>query len=256
MKLYRKLLFTFFNCIICTSFSLAQNNYPDSINIDETSFHYLDTKFKLEYKSEEQQFEAKVKLRMRKDSIIWVSLGNSTGIEGLRVLITKDSVFIIDRLNKDYVYYDFKQISEIFKFELNFDMLQSLIIGNMPFKSFDKTKARKDNEVWLVKQKEKQINIDNYINAENRKLQELLLVDENTHNSLKLIYQDFIPYGENGDLFPHKSFITLRYRNTDKLKDLNTSITIQHLKIIIGNEPVAFPFNIPGKFGSGVEGGD
>ena len=40
--------------------------------------------------------------RMYKDSVIWISVTAIFGIEGLRAIITQDSVKILDKQNKCY----------------------------------------------------------------------------------------------------------------------------------------------------------
>jgi hypothetical protein len=39
---------------------------------------------------------------MKKDSLIWISVNGALGIEGMRVLIDKDSVRILNKLDKEY----------------------------------------------------------------------------------------------------------------------------------------------------------
>ena len=57
----------------------------------------------------------KVHLRIRKDSIIWMSI-SKLGIEAARVIITTDSLKLIDRLKKEYFLGDFKYINNSFEF--------------------------------------------------------------------------------------------------------------------------------------------
>jgi hypothetical protein len=68
-------------------------------------------------------------IRIKKDSIIWVSL-SSFAIEGARISITKDSLKLIDRVNSKYVIGDFDYLNDIFQVAVNFEMLQSIIFGN------------------------------------------------------------------------------------------------------------------------------
>ena len=71
----------------------------------------------------------KTHLRIRKDSVIWMSI-TSIGIEAARVIITQDSVKLIDRLKKQYFLGDFKYINQLLGADLDYQMLEALLIGN------------------------------------------------------------------------------------------------------------------------------
>ncbi|HAR20844.1 MAG TPA: DUF4292 domain-containing protein, partial [Cytophagales bacterium] len=47
------------------------------------------------------QFSSPLTIRIRKDSVIWISVNPALGIEVVRALITKDSIFVIDKIHKD-----------------------------------------------------------------------------------------------------------------------------------------------------------
>ncbi|TAF67345.1 MAG: DUF4292 domain-containing protein [Cytophagales bacterium] len=236
--------------------SYAQQELKDSISVAEMDFKYLDSKFKLNYKDDNEDFEAKVKLRMCKDSLIWVSITGSIGIEGLRLFITRDSIYAIDRLEKKDYILDYKTLSERLQFELNFDILQAIIIGGMPYKEFDKNKVKDvsqaDKDYWLIKQKIQHISIDNYINPENKRLELLQLTDAKTNNWLKMSYQNFTTLENSDLLFPNSSYINLKYLDKEK-KIRQTNIEINHFKVLVTNEPLNFPFTIQGHIDSGSD---
>lgn len=53
-------------------------------------------------------------LRIKRDSIIWISLSSIFGIEVARIMLTPDSLKFIDRLNKKYFTGDYKYLNKIF----------------------------------------------------------------------------------------------------------------------------------------------
>ena len=71
----------------------------------------------------------KTHIRIRKDSVIWMSI-TSFSIEAARVTITKDSVKFINRLNKEYFIGDFSYINRVFGTDLDYQMMEALLIGN------------------------------------------------------------------------------------------------------------------------------
>ena len=49
------------------------------------------------------QYPINAQLRMRKDSVIWISASAFLGIEAARLLLTPDSFKMINRLNSTYI---------------------------------------------------------------------------------------------------------------------------------------------------------
>jgi hypothetical protein len=70
---------------------------------------------------------------MKKDSIIWISVNGALGIEGMRVLIDKDSVRILNKLDKEYQVRSLGFLQEVASLPLNLHIMQQLIIGNPVF---------------------------------------------------------------------------------------------------------------------------
>jgi hypothetical protein len=181
---------------------------------------------------------------MKKDSIIWLSV-SKVGVEGVRSMITQDSIFVLDKLKNEYTVYDFKSLSEKFNFSISFELLQAAILGNLPMsRKRSKAKVIKDKDHYLLRQNDQSVTIDNYISADNMKLKKILMVEQPTNNSLTLDYEDFNMV--NNFLFPFKSLISLQYQSSQE--KYNTLVTIQHLKAEISDKELKFPFNVPQKY--------
>ncbi len=104
----------------------------NSIKKNKIDFKTFSAKIKVQYedqKGKQPDFNAFV--RMYNDSVIWISI-NATflSIEAFRILITKDSIIVLNKLDKQVEYHNFKYIENIAQIPLNFSMLQDLIVGN------------------------------------------------------------------------------------------------------------------------------
>ena len=69
-------------------------------------------------------------LLKRKDSAIWISVTPVLGIEVARLLVTNDSVKMMNRLNSTYFTGNFKLINKLFNADIDYDMFQSFLVGN------------------------------------------------------------------------------------------------------------------------------
>ncbi|MDP4264615.1 MAG: DUF4292 domain-containing protein [Bacteroidota bacterium] len=76
---------------------------------------------------------ANANLRMYKDSLIWISVTGLFGFEGLRAYITRDSIKLINKLDKIYTGRSVAYMQEVTGLPLDLSSLQELIIGNPVF---------------------------------------------------------------------------------------------------------------------------
>jgi hypothetical protein len=93
----------------------------------------LSAKVRVEYSGKEGGDEATAFIRMEKDKTIWLSLRGALGIEGFRVLITPDSVKVMNLLKKQVQYRTTSYLQEISQLPFDFRTLQDLIVGNPVF---------------------------------------------------------------------------------------------------------------------------
>jgi hypothetical protein len=69
-------------------------------------------------------------IHIKKDSMIWISVNLGLGIEAFRVLITPDSVKILDKLKKVARLRSVSYLQEEIHLPIDFRTLQDLLIGN------------------------------------------------------------------------------------------------------------------------------
>lgn len=100
-----------------------------SRRIDYTTFI---AKVDVDYKGNDgKEHNVNANVRMYRDSAIWLSV-NATllSIEGVRVLVTKDSVKVLNKVEKTYAARDISFLQETTSLPLDLYTLQDVIIGN------------------------------------------------------------------------------------------------------------------------------
>jgi hypothetical protein len=219
---------------------------------NELKFDWLSVKFDASYSEKKNSTDFKGQVRIRKDSLIWVSITPALGIEYLRMVITNDSVKYVNRFNKEYFVGDYALVSRFLQINIDFDILQSLILGN-DFQFYEtnsfrasidqpnyklsttgRRKIRKDAEdasndpivllqnIWLDPESFKitKVDVKEYM-KDNRKL--------------SAIYGDFEPM--ETQVYPSELHFDIMAEDIIKIKINYSKVTL--------NEPMAFPFSIP-----------
>jgi len=224
--------------------STTSNLNVEDYKIDEITFDYFTLKSKISLVEEGSNQKATALIRIRKDSLIWFNLSGSLGIQGMRGILTKDSIKVLDRLNKEFYQYNYEDLSKRFNFELNYDLLEAMILGNLPYHTNLSDSVELINNYYVLKQKDGNLTITNYVNPINRKVVKVNLVEQINQNKLTLDYNNF--QSVETRVFPFYCNILLIY-NRDEGK-MERGLNIDHVKVEFPEKPLRFPFNIPNKY--------
>ena len=216
----------------------------DELKVQELAFDYLSIKSKVELTQPNKVTKVTALIRMKKDSLIWFNLSGALGVQGMRGIITQDSVFIINRVENQFNAYSFDDISREFNFPIDYSIVQSMIIGDMPKPDIPRQNIKRGNKKRIIRQNMENILIDNYIDDTKMKLVELQVRERETDNELKLLYKDFRLL--NDQAFPYSAFASLIHSN--EFGQLETQMLIEHSRVEVSDKELKFPFNIPNKY--------
>lgn len=215
----------------------------DSLSLEEIDFEYLHGKGRMILKNNNKEQEVKANIRIRKDSVIWMNF-TVIGVQGGRALINRDSITIINNVKNEYFVFDYKELSKKFNLEINYDIIQSAMLGNLLLPRMDSDTIERKTASYLLNQQLGTVDVLNYISATTMKIQKVELKETNTHNSLVINYANFQPLDTK--LFPYDGTISLFYKAPAGL--LNTTIIFEYNKVEVGDKELRFPFNIPKKY--------
>lgn len=70
-------------------------------------------------------------LRIRKDSLIWISVSVALGIELARIQISKDSLYFMNKIKDEYYIRDVEHISGLFQVDMDYEILQSVLTNQI-----------------------------------------------------------------------------------------------------------------------------
>lgn len=142
--------------------TINNKNAEDSIReINQTlnSFksHYIDFKtFSGKIKVESSGVNGKnpditAVVKIKKDSAIWISLtATFLNVEVFRVLITKDSVLLLDKQQKEAKLRSLDYLQEVTEIPFDYKTLQDLLVGNPIFFSDSITTFKKNDNTILL----------------------------------------------------------------------------------------------------------
>lgn len=230
--------------ISCSKKAIPVSTYTRNVEIEQIDFEYLHGRARMVLNDQNKEREVKANIRIRKDSVIWMNF-SVMGVQGGKALIDKDSITIVSTVNKEYFVFEFKELSERLHFEVNYNIIQSALLGNLMTEKSPIDKVS-DNEFYdILEQTKGSITIVNKIGKQNRKLESVEMTEPGTDNRLNVQYSNFQPLGTKQ--FPYNGIIDLIYLNRAGILN-NTTITFEYQKAEVGGRELKFPFNIPKKY--------
>src|SRR5688572_23309358 len=214
-----------------------------TLSIEEIDFEYLQGKARMVLRDANKERDVKANIRVRKDSVIWMTF-SVIGVQGGKALINKDSITIVSNVDKEYYVFDYDELSKRYNFDINFNVIQSAMLGNLIQPRTDTDDVVQETSFFLLKQDIETINIANYVNSASMKIEKVEMKEGNTNNSLVLNYSNFQPLSNK--LFPYNGTISLFYKTLSGI--LNTTIIFEYNKAEVGDKELKFPFNIPKRY--------
>jgi hypothetical protein len=120
----------------------------DTIRKNTIEFKTFSAKIKVDFEGSDGKktppFNAFV--RLKKDSILWVNINAALGFDAFRVLITPDSVKVINKLNRTVQLRSVGYLQELSKIPMTFSDLQNLLVGNPIFLDSNINSYKKDDK--------------------------------------------------------------------------------------------------------------
>lgn len=101
----------------------------EKLESNKIDYNWFGAKAKIRFESEKEKASFTALIRMKKDSLIWITL-KKMNVEGARVQISPEFIEILDHQKYSYTKKPFRYLKDEFGLELSFQELQDLIVGN------------------------------------------------------------------------------------------------------------------------------
>lgn len=147
------------------------------------------------------------KLRIVKDSVIWMS-ASKFGFEVARVLITKDSVFMVERVQKTYIRESIEALSELAGVSVGYDVLQDFLVGNPYLDEGSNEVAYYTGDTLSIKPAFNEIDIKHLVDKNDFKLLQTTVRDDKSKMDAGMGFEDYRAL-EDEQIFSYFRNITL-----------------------------------------------
>jgi len=213
------------------------NNALLTLKNNRIDYKTFSAKVDVDYRGgDDKHYDVNANLRMHKDSLIWISVNAVFGIEAMRLLINKDSVFLLDKLNKTYLTRSIDYLQEVSGLPLTLSNLQDILAGNPVFIDSVVSYSNDNSTISLLSIGQTFKNLVT-INGEKNVLVHSKLddLDITRSRTADLNYDDY--ENKKGKSFSSKRRITVAEKNK-----LDISLNFKQYEF---DNDLSFPFSIP-----------
>ncbi|MEO0899749.1 MAG: DUF4292 domain-containing protein [Bacteroidota bacterium] len=184
-----------------------------------------------------QNLSVSYKIYMEKDKAIMIRINKF--IEVARVLIRPDSVFVLDKINKEYHLMSADGLSEFAGFPLDFQLVEDMMLGNFnPGGNLPTIKDISGNPAFLLS-KFRSADLTYQINTEIHKMTALSIIDSAQNVEAQVNMNDFKEVGEY--TLPNEVDIKV-------VSPSEAGAGFKHRKIDMNNEDFNIPFSVPASY--------
>lgn len=204
----------------------------------DAKFKTLQAKIKIDIFQDGSEQGYSVTLRMEKEKTIWISA--TLGLA--RAKITPDQVQFYDKINKQYFDGDYSLLSNLLGIELNFDQVQSLLIGEPIFNLKNEDYEISNNEssyVLAPKNQNPLLELFLLFNPTHFKMDSQQLSQPQKMRFLELDYTNYQVIEK--EILPKNIKIIAIEEN----EELNVELEYKSVSL---NQDLRFPFKIPSRF--------
>ena len=184
-------------------------------------------------------YDVTANVRIERGKAIWISITAIMGIEAGRVLITPDSVKVMNRLEARYIRKPFDYIYNFTSRELDFSSLQDLLVGNVISQAVDgDTDVSMTDVGGVLKGQANDLLFLVQLDGNYRAI--LALLDEEGRNQrLEASYSNYSEFA--GRRFPNQVNVSIAADGLDLRSEMNYSR-------VVYDEALEMPFNIPARY--------
>lgn len=125
-------------------------------------YNWFATRAKLKVVSDKENVTFSAKIRIRKDSIIWMSF-KKLSTEGLRMRITPDRIEILNRLERQYIVKPISALQSEYNIGVDFYDLQELLVGNPILLEDQKLNSGIEEDKYLLNSQSKELDLSIFI---------------------------------------------------------------------------------------------
>lgn len=209
----------------------TETNVKNKVNETNLDPNWLSLNSKITIEKETQKTGINANIRVKKDSVIWVSLKAPLGIEILRTMITPDSIYFMSRMDKTFFVKPVSHLKEFVKTDVNFFQFQEVLFSSPEIKNNNLILSFNEEGRYVLTSNQAIYTVSNFFRVEQMKR------IESEERNLTINFKNYTFFDEVKSYFPTKLFIEVE-------SDEKFTAEIEYTRVVF-NKKSSLSFKIP-----------
>lgn len=226
--------------VVAKEIKKANRANIQTFELNNLDFYTFSGKAKTRVDLGEQSHDVTLNIRLERDKAIWVSVSAMLGVEVARVMITPDSVKILNKLQGEYMAKPFKYIYHYVNEGMSFAVLQDVLMANVSSRLLrtENVQVASATDEFIVVGQQESLAYQYRINKENRPFS-FSLGELEGGQSLEALYGNYEK--TSGYNFPRNVALNMQS------EELMLNIQLGYTRVSF-NEPVSMPFTVSSRY--------
>ena len=214
----------------------------EKLQANEVEVEWLHAKAKINFQDATQTRKFTANIRMRKDSVLWMNV-KKLSVEAARILIDKDSVYVINRLDKEYYIKSLEFLAEEYHLPADFEAIQKMVLGNpyLPDNASFQVKSNADNYQLSTEDRDGRWS-DYSVNGQSFLLEAMSFLDLRYERKLLAKLEDYQTTSDSSFTFAHRRVFEMQSEDTGDVKVQFNFVEVEP------NVPKRMPFSISSRY--------
>lgn len=206
----------------------------------ELNPEWFSSRIRVAYDDGEQSVSGSATLRMQKDELVWMSI-KKFGLELARVKVTPDSVYVLDRINREYTIESLDYLASSYGLPANLSGLQDFLLGNAVLLDGQKHELQNLGPTYQLSAPTPNPASTYWVDAAGFFLRKMAFVDAENDQQVEVMLDGFAPAGDQAN-FPYLRNLSINGRSLGQME-----IGLEFSKIEV-DVPQSISFDIPSKY--------
>lgn len=237
MRFKRVLLYLFLLSLTAQGFaqgppSGGADTLAAHIAATQPNYQTLSARAKVTWNDGNEETSFQTGIRMKQDSVVWMSL-SAAGIEGVRLLIGRDSMRVLNNLSGDVSTHDLSYLQFWLPFPVNFPMLQQFIAGQRMAIGEKAAMVSAEDSLWVLHTESDNMRETVWVDKQHYTLRKILLKDKLMNQDMEVIFEAYSAL--DGKPFSFRRLIHIHHGPAS----MQMTIEVTRAKL---NEVLTYPF--------------
>ena len=208
---------------------------------NQLSADWMDARASINFDSPDFSAGGTAHIKVEAGKRIWVRV-SKFGFEAARALITPDSIYLLDRLNREYSAEPLAYVEQRYQIPARFELLQDILLGNPIFFGRNEYNLATEEQQYLLRGGSQYWKTSYWLNQRSFQLERMRLQEPATDREVDL---QVAGYGTVAGI--PREFAYLRNLSINSPETGRARIELKFNRVSL-NEPTSITFSIPSSY--------